>query len=69
MAATVREFLESATLTRVMVDRFLDPDARNLTSFDAEQDCASVRVSGPCPLGFPLVRFQDLHRLLNRDPS
>ena len=36
MTATVREFLESATLTRDMVDRFLDPDARNLTSFDAE---------------------------------
>ena len=33
---TTREFLRDATLTREMVDRFLDPDALNIFSFDTE---------------------------------
>lgn len=33
---TAREFLRDATLTREIVDRFLDPDALNITVFDPE---------------------------------
>ena len=43
---TTREFLRDATLTREMVDRFLDPDALNTTMFDPElghipRDCVA----------------------------
>ena len=36
LAVTTREWLKKATLTKEMVDRFLDPDARNIWAFDAE---------------------------------
>ena len=36
MTITTREFLSQATLTREMVDRFLNPEAKNWTAFDAE---------------------------------
>ena len=36
MSITTREFLEEATLTREIVDRFLDPNAHNWATFDAE---------------------------------
>ena len=36
MAITTREFLAKATLTREMVDRFLDLSANNWAAFDEE---------------------------------
>ena len=36
MSLTMREILTEATLTREMVDRFLDPKAHNWATFDAE---------------------------------
>jgi len=36
MSITTREFLEEATLTKEVVDRFLDPDAHNWATFDSE---------------------------------
>ena len=33
---TTREWLSKATLTKEMVNRFLDPDARNIWAFDSE---------------------------------
>ena len=36
MSLTTREFLERATLTPEHIDRFLNPDAHNYTTFDPE---------------------------------
>jgi hypothetical protein len=36
LAITTREWLAKATLSKEMVDRFLDPETRNIWAFDAE---------------------------------